>query len=342
MIGSSTPWRLLLAAAGITLLGLQVASGQTPPAQPQQATGGVSASQLPPTIRPDYILGPNDQILLRVPQEEQLNERPFLIDSEGFINIPVVGRLRAEGLTVQALESEIANRLRQFILNPLVSITVVQYRSEPVFFVGAFQRPGIYPLLGRRTLVEMLAAVGGTQPNASRRIKVTRRAEFGAIPLPQAIVDPVRKTSTVEISLQSLTENINPEEDLQLNAYDVVSVERAERVYVTGEVNRPVPIELQERESISVAQALTEAGGLTATARRGTVVVLRPVLGTTRRAPIDIDLNRILDGSAIDFPLLPNDVLVVRRSAGRGFWLPVATTMVGSLPFLLITLATNR
>jgi polysaccharide export outer membrane protein len=347
MIRSITP-AAVLAFLGCACLPDPIALCQVPAqsnlAPVQQVTPQpANPSQLPQTFRPDYVLGPNDQILLRVPQEEQLNERPFLVDAEGFINMPVVGRVRAESMTVQALESEITNRLRQFILNPLVSITVVQYRSEPVFFVGAFRAPGIYPLQGRRTLVEMLAAVGGTLPNAGRRIKVTRRSEYGTIPLPSAVIDPARKTSTVEISMQSLTENINPEEDLLLNAYDIVSVERAERVYITGEVVRPAALELQERESISIAQALTEAGGFTPTASRGHVTVLRSVLGTSRRAPIDVDMNRILDGSEIDFPLLPNDVLVVRRSATRSFWLPVATTVVGSLPYLLITLATvNR
>ena len=138
------------------------------------------------TVRPDYELGPNDQILIGVPEAEEINQRPFRIDADGFINIAAwIGRIRAAGLTVRGLEAELTTRLRDYIRDPHVNITVVQFRSEPVIFLGAFRTPGIYPLQGGRTLVEMLAAVGGMQPNASRRIKITRRAEYGPIPTSQ-------------------------------------------------------------------------------------------------------------------------------------------------------------
>ena len=153
--------------------------------------------------------------------------------------------------------------------------------------MGAFHTPGIYPLQGGRTLVEMLAAVGGMQPNASRRIKITRRSEYGPIPLPNAVEDPGRKVSTVEISLDSLTQNVNPAEDIILKAYDIVSAETAQPVYVNGEVTKPSAIPLGEQQSISVLQALTEAGGLTQAANRGKVRVLRPILGTSLRAEIE-------------------------------------------------------
>ena len=289
-------------------------------------------------LRPDYVLGPNDQILVRVPQSDEINEKPFRVGTDGFIELPLIGRVRAEGLTVQALEQDITNRLREYIRQPLVSITVTQFRSEPVFFVGAFQAPGIYPLQGRRTLIEMLTAAGGIQPNASHRIKITRRAEYGPIPLPNAVVDPVRKVSTVEISLESLTQEINPEEDLVLQSYDVVSVERSERVYVSGEVAKVSPIEFGERTSISVAQALTEAGGFTTFASRDKVRILRPVLGTNRRAEIDVDVKRVFEGKGVDFPLQPNDVVFVPRDSKRAILNPAGSGIVASLPYIVVSL----
>jgi polysaccharide export outer membrane protein len=314
--------------------------------QPRQAAGqnpqplpGANAPliQAQPIIRPDYVLGPNDQILIRAPQAEEINERPFRIDSDGFITLPIIGRLRAAGLTLQALEAEIVSRLREFILAPQVSISLVQFRSEPVFLVGAFRAPGIYPLQGRRTLIEMLSSVGGLQPNASRRIKVTRRADYGPIDLPNAVLNPEKKISTVEISLESLTQNVNPEEDLVLQSYDIVSAERAERVYVSGNVSKAGAIELSERDSISVAQAITEAGGFTPFAVRDKVRVLRPILGTSRRAEIVVDLNRVFEGKDVDFPLLPNDVLYVPKSSFKGVAGPVSVAILGTLPYLIIT-----
>jgi polysaccharide biosynthesis/export protein len=296
-----------------------------------------NANQTQTMIRPDYVLGPNDQVLVRAPDAPEINERQFRVDADGFITFPVVGKIKASGLTVLTVETDLIQRLSEFIRSPQVSIRLVQFRNEPVFVMGAFRSPGIYPLQGRHTLTELLSSVGGLQPNASPRIKVTRRAENGTIDLPNAVVNPEKKTSTVEISLESLTQNLNPQEDLVLRAYDIVTVERGERVYVSGDVGKAGAIELGERSSISLTQAITEAGGFTNFADRGKIRVLRPVLGTTRRAEIVMDANRVFTGKAIDFPLLPNDVLFVPRSASRGLAGPIGASVIASLPYVLVT-----
>jgi polysaccharide export outer membrane protein len=320
-----------IAGFGVVFVMSLAASGQVP------QTG--QAPRMIESVRPDYELGPNDQFLIGVPQAQEINQRPFRIDSDGFIDLPLVGRVHAAGLTVRGLETLLTTKLADFIRQPQVTITMVQFRSEPVFFLGAFRTPGIYPLQGGRTLVEMLAVVGGLQPTASRRIKITRRAEYGTIDLPNAVKDPQRKVSTVEISLDSLTQNVNPAEDLILKAYDMVSSETALPVYASGEVAKPAAIALGEQLSISVTEALTQAGGITSSASRGKVRVLRPIMGTSRRAEIVVDLNRIYEGKANDFPLLPGDVLYVPRASARAFFTPVGTSILTSLPLLIVTLA---
>jgi len=290
-------------------------------------------------VRPDYELGPNDQILIGVPQAQEINQRPFRIDSDGFIDLPLVGQVRASGLTVRGLETVLATRLRDFIRDPQVTITMVQFRSEPVFFLGAFRTPGIYPLQGGRTLVEMLAAVGGLQPTASRRIKITRRTENGTIPLSNAVEDPDKKIVTAEISLDSLTQNVNPAEDIILKAYDIVNADIAQPIYVNGEVAKPGAVSLNEQQSISVTQALSQAGGFTQAASRAKIRVLRPILGTSRRAEIEVNLDRINEGKENDLPLLPNDVLFVPRASARVFWTPVGTAILTTMPYVLGTLA---
>jgi len=287
------------------------------------------------SIRPNYVLGPNDQILIRSPQAEEINEKPFRIDAEGSINLPLLRKVKAGGLTVQELEAELVKRLREFIREPQVIITMIQFRSEPVFLVGMFRAPGIYPLQGRRTLLEMLASIGGLQPNASRRIKVTRRAEYGVIPLSSAIVDPDKKVSTVEIGIASLRDNPNPAEDIILEPYDVISVERAEQIYVNGEVGRIGGIEVGERDSVSVSQVLTMSGGFAKEANRTTVRVLRPILNTNRRAVIDVNVKRVLEGKDNDFPLLPNDLLYVQHSKLKAFWTTAGAVLIPIIPYLI-------
>ena len=308
------PWTL---AAGLVPL----AAGQTPaPLSPQTAPSVQPAAPGAPQalmLRPTYVLGAGDQILIRAFQVEEISDKPFRITSEGTVDLPLLGRIPASGLTVEAFEAGLMERLKTYVRNPQVTVTVVQYRSEPVFVVGAFRSPGVYPLLGRRTLLDLLTAVGGLQPNSSRRIKVTRRVEFGRLPLPNAEVDPEGKHSSAEISLGSLQQSINPAEDIVLQPFDVISAERAELVYISGEVIRAGSYELGDRSYITVTQALVMAGGLGRDAAVERAKVLRPVLDTSRRAEIALNVKEILNGRANDFPLMPNDVLFVPRAPRR-------------------------
>jgi polysaccharide export outer membrane protein len=287
------------------------------------------------TIRPTYVLGNGDQILIRANEVDEINEKRFTIEGDGFVVFPAAGRLKVSGLTVQELEAQLVERLKMFVRAPQVVVQVVQYRTEPVFFVGAFKSPGIYPLVGRRTLIEMLISVGGLQPNASRRLKVTRRLESGEILLPQAIQDSTANVSTAEITMASLRETVNPADDIELKPFDVISVQRTELVYINGEVGKVGGLELDERDSITVIQALTLAGGLSRDANPKQARILRPVLDTAMRTEIPIDLTKILEGQANDFPLLPNDVLYVPRAPSHPVWtfakyaaLPILTTVL--------------
>lgn len=329
-LSSIRVWGALLALAAAP------AWSQQPPAQPaplvQPAPVVVTEG-----LRPDYVLGANDQILVRSNAEE-LNDRPFRVDQQGGIVFPLINRVQVAGLTVQALEAQMVALLRQYLVQPTVNITVTGFRSEVVSFFGAFVRPGIVPLTGGHTLLEMLSVVGGFQPNATRRLRVSRRAEYGPIPLPSAIQDPVNGTSTVEINLDSLLRDINPPEDIVLQAYDRITVDQAAPIYVNGEVARPAALVLSGQESMTVMQALAQAGGFTAAAKREDIAVLRPVVGTARLAKIPVDLKRIMNGQENDFPLFPNDILFVGRLPMIQQILPQTVQgLIQNLPFVLVT-----
>lgn len=311
--------------------------------QPAPAKPGATAQPAAPgpetpagRLRPNYVLGPGDQIMIRAFEMEEISERPYLIDGDGTINLPQLGRIPVSGLTVERVEALLVDRMKTFVQRPQATVTIVQFRSEPVFFVGAFRSPGIYPLQGRRSLVEMLSSIGGLQPNASRRIKVTRRKDMGPLPLPGAVESTDGKVTSVEISMGSLRENVNPAEDIVLQPFDTISVERAEMVYVNGEVGKIGGFELAERESISVVQIISLAGGLSRDALPEKARILRPVLDSSRRSEVPIDITRILAGKDNDFPLLPNDLLYVpkksgwKRNAGRAALvaLPLSSTLI--------------
>jgi len=261
-------------------------------------------------VRLSYVLGPGDQITIRAFQFEEISST-FRVDSEGDVNLPMLGKIHVGGLTVEQVEADLTERSKAYVKEPQVVITVTEYRSEPVFVSGAFKQTGIIPLQGGRTLLEILTLAGGVQPNASSKIKVIRHLENGPIPLPNAVVDPERKVSTVEISIGSLRDSLNPAENIVLKPLDTISVDKAEMVYVNGEVNKVGGVELVDRDSISITKLIAMVGGLAKDAAPAKARILRPVLNTSRRAEIPVDLKRILAGKDNDFPLLPNDVLYV-------------------------------
>jgi polysaccharide export outer membrane protein len=339
---------VLLLAAGIPVLAQQAQPAQGDNPQPQAGTPNPASQnpasqnapqpvqQLPTdTIRPNYVLGPNDQILIRAPEAEEIDNRPFRIDGDGNINLPLVGHVHAAGMSLQEFEADLVKRLREYIREPQVFVQISQYRSEPVFFVGLFARPGAYPLQGNRTLIEMLTSVGGLLPNADRHIKVTRQEEYGTIPLSDAVVDSQKKVSTVEISLGSLRQNLSPEENILLQPYDQISVGRAELVYVNGEVGRVGGVELGERDSISIAQVLSQSGGFTRDAKKSKVRILRPVEGTSRRAVIEVDITQLFEGKGLDIPLLPGDIVYVPRTYTRQFWQLLGSVALPMLPYII-------
>jgi polysaccharide export outer membrane protein len=323
----------MLMLAGPFLLGAQ-------PQQPPAAAGAQAQSTAAPAqaeLRPiTYVLGPNDQVLIRAFDVEELNEKAFRVESDGYINLPLVGRIQAAGLTVQQFEAALVEQLKKYVRAPQVSVSIAQFRSEPVFMLGAFKAPGLYSLHGRRTLVEMMSSIGGLQPNASQRIRVTRHLEWGVIPLPNAVVNESEHTSTVDISLKSLMENVNAAEDIELKPYDTVRAFTAERVYVTGDLGKVGAYELNERESISVTQLLALAGGLGRDADPSKAKVLRPILDTARRGEIPIDVKSILQGKAADFPLMPNDVLYIPSRKTRAVW--VKNIAIYAIPPLVTSL----
>lgn len=343
------------------ILGLLPTLGaQNPPASPipQQpnpalaapAAGQAQAAQTAPTgipsqadrLRPNYVLQIGDQIMVRARDVEELTDRPFRIENDGTINLPLIGRTNAASLTVEGLEAAIALALRQFIVNPQVSVTVTQFKSDPVFVVGAFRAPGIYPLQGRRTLVELLTSVGGLGPNAGRRLRITRRVESGKIPLPNAVLSPDGRYSSVDINIVSLQTTVNSLEDIALEAYDIISAERAEMIFTAGAVGRVGGIEIGERESLSLMQTLALAGGLQPNANRSKAYILRPVMNTARRAEIPVDIAKLIRGEGNDVPLLPNDILYIPTSIRREVINQGVTTGTNLLTSLLLFNVINR
>jgi polysaccharide export outer membrane protein len=232
-------------------------------ARPQEAQPLPSSQpKTSPERLVDYILGPEDQILVRAFQAEEFPDKPIQIAGDGYINLPMVGRIHAAGLTIGGLETELSNRLRAYILHPQVTVFVSEYRSQPASVVGAVNTPGVIQLRGRKTLVEVIALAGGLRPEAGTTATITRELARGRVPLPGATDDPAQKFSVGHVNLRNVMNAQDPLGNIVIETNDVVMIPRAQLVYVVGEVEKPGGYMLNERDSMSVLQALSLAGGL--------------------------------------------------------------------------------
>jgi polysaccharide export outer membrane protein len=290
------------------LLALALAGRAQAPPAPEASEG---------QLRSTYVLGPDDQITVRALDVEEISEKPTRIEMSGHIRLPLVGRIEAAGLTVEQLENEIARRLKEYVKEPEVSVSIVEFRSQPVSVIGSVRSPGVHQLEGRKTLVEILSLAGGLADDAGYSLKITRRLEWGPIPLKTAQNDATAKYSVAEVRLKEILDASKPEENIVIKPYDVISVPRAEMVYVTGQVQRAGGYVLRERETLSVLQALSLAGGLSGVASPKSARILRPTEAGASREEIAVDLGQIMLGKAKDVPLRAEDILFVPSSAPK-------------------------
>jgi len=318
-----------LSSAAVLLLAFVAASpGQSPNAldaalQPLTSTRTGSLDIL--ESRPDlqappetYTLGPGDLLSIHVLEAEDSFGDPLRISTSGALHLPLAGRLPAAGLTAAELETRLSERLKAYVHEPHVAINVVEYRSRPVTVIGAVQNPGVRVLSGEKTLLEVLSEAGGPRPEAGPAVRITRQLAWGPLPLPNAHPDHSGKFSIADVRLNDLLAGDDAAQNLLIRPQDVISVPRAEMIYVVGAVRQASGFVLEHRDSLSVLEALSLAGGLAPKSAPQRAVILRP--GEERRGPrvqVAVNLKNILAGQDPDLALGSEDVLYVPYSGAK-------------------------
>jgi polysaccharide biosynthesis/export protein len=283
-----------------------------------------------------YLLGAQDQITVKVIELEEIGEKTFRVDSEGDINVPLIGRVHAAGLTVEQLETQITAALDSVMRRPSVTVTLTEVRSKPVSVLGAVNTPGVLQVQGQKTLVEMISMAGGLRSDAGHSARITRKLEIGRIPLRTAADDATGQFSVAQIKLRTVMGAENPEENIPILPYDVIWVPRADMVYVMGEVAKPGGFALSESDTMSVMQALSLSGGLGRAAAPKNAKILRPILGGAKRAEVALDVKQIIAGAAVDVPLLPEDILFIPSNTGQKAGSRLLDFVSQTTPYMLI------
>ena len=271
-----------------------------------------------PQPTPDtYTLGPGDQIIVRVLDLEEIDNKPVPIDLRGSINLPVAGRIQASGLTTERLEAAIAERLKKVLVRPDVSVYLAEMRSQPVSLLGQVQTPGVHQLQGQKNLFEVLSLAGGLRQEAGPVINITRRLEWGPIPLPSASNDSTGRFSVASVDVKSVMNASNPAENILIKPNDVISVPKADTIYVIGAVKKPGAYVLGEHHTLSALQVLALAEGTDRTAATQDAKIMRVLPDSNDRAEIPVDLRNILSGKTPDIPLSADDILFVPTSKAK-------------------------
>jgi polysaccharide export outer membrane protein len=133
-------------------------------------TANTPVSQWQPV---EYKLGPADQLRITVFNEPGLTG-PYVVGAQGTIAYPLVGDIRAAGLTVPEFTEALRMRLSEYVRSPSVSVEVANYR--PFFILGEVTRPGTYPYQVDITVMNAVATAGGFTYRANRSRVFIRHA----------------------------------------------------------------------------------------------------------------------------------------------------------------------
>ena len=296
--------------------------GDTPVTKPDPNVPQTTAARGPALVDPhiSHLLGPEDQVTVKVLHVPEISPEPMRIDAQGDLTIPLVGTVHVAGLSEGQAQQLIAKRLSEFVKDPEVTVNVATSRSRPVFVLGSVAKPGEYQLRGKQTLAGLLSECEGIRNDAGYRVLVTRHFEEGPLPFPNATVDESTHVSRVTLPLKDVTDGGTAAANLSLRPDDVVSIPRGEMVYVVGDVKKAGGIVLEEREKISVLQALSLAEGTLPSASTQHAKILHQEPGSAPRSEREIDLKSVLEGRNDDLSLSANDILFVPTNKAKAAW----------------------
>lgn len=254
-------------------------------------------------------IGDNDLLGVTVYDSPPLTG-PVRVSPEGDIRLPMVEQpIHAEGLYPRDLEKSIAAALvkDQLLIDPIVTVTIIQYESKPITVVGAVKSQVTFQAMGSVTLLDAISRAGGLADDAGSEILIsseTPGSGSNEAPLVQRV--PVR----------TLLDSVNPALNVELHGGEVVRVPQAGRVLVVGDVGKPGYYFITGGSQSSIMKAVALSGGLGQ--RPGRVAyIYRKEGGGGGRNEIPVQLKKIMARKSPDVTLEANDMLYIPDANGH-------------------------
>lgn len=251
---------------------------------------------------PKILIGPGDVLDVQVFDTPELSMESVRVGQNGQVSLPVLGLVEVGGLNSVEAARQIETDLRShgIMLEPHVTVSVVEYATQGATLLGEVKSPGIYPTFGGRRLLDMIALAGGLAPTAGKLVIIAHRNDPGH---PEAI--------TLVPNAQALGAQQNP----VILPGDTVEVGRAGIIYILGAVSRPGGYLIDNNEHVSLMQALTLAGGWDKAAALSKARLIRKV--PEGHKELMLDLKRVLDGKQADVAVENGDILYLPMSIGK-------------------------
>lgn len=244
-----------------------------------------------------YQIGQQDVLNVTVWDNPDLTGK-FTVQPDGNVTLPLIGRVKAAGLTVGAFETQLARTLSDgFIRDPRVAVTLDQFRGRRIFIFGNVSAPGMYPLPEGQTLIEALVKAG--YASASEAVIVRPKHPAGPVMLENA-----GDAEVLRINLRELEKDVERgtlTRNIALRDGDTIFVPRSDptRIFVTGQVRSVGAYSITQ--GTTVLQALALAGGPTEDAAVNRMRIIRLVRGKQESFKVKFS-DVVLPGDTIVVP----------------------------------------
>lgn len=262
-----------------------------------------------------YRIGLQDVLDIIIARHPELSLAGIKMDTEGRIRLPRIDKLvTAICKTENELAAEITELYKiNYLRDPFVTVYVREQNSQPLAVMGAVEKPGYFMTNRRLTLLELISFAGGPDVEfAGTRIKVARVGGISGCVLED---ENARTEEGIVFFEYKLSDVVSGKTNPIMRPGDIVFVEKAEQVYVTGNVVKPQPISLTD--SMTLTQAIAATGGLLPATKKSKVELVRKENGVEQK--IVVDLADIQSRKIPDPVLRPNDIIFVPTDKFKTF-----------------------
>jgi len=150
------------------------------PADTAKPADAAADTKLPQVVPSQYIVGEADVLRIDVWKEQEVSQT-VVVRTDGNISLPLINEVKVSGMTPLQIQNMIADKLKSFLNNPQVTVTVTEIHSKKAFITGEVFRPGSYSLNAQTSVLQLIAQAGGFTPFAKRDSIVVLRTEEGKL-----------------------------------------------------------------------------------------------------------------------------------------------------------------